>query len=45
MSAKNRELLKATIYNLESGNEELFFALSSMTDQEIETTLNEILRK
>ena len=45
MSAEDRELLRATIYNLASGNEELFFTLSSMTDEEIENTLNDILRK
>ena len=45
MSQQNRECLKRTIYNLESGSESLFEALASMTDEELEEVLNDIITK
>ena len=42
MSAQNRETLKATIYNLSCGDTELFAALASLTDSELEQILTEI---
>ena len=42
MSAQNRETLKATIYNLSDGDAELYTALASLTDSELEQVLTEI---
>ena len=45
MSAENRELLRATIYNLEKGSPELYTALAALTDSELEDVLNTILKR
>ena len=46
MSAQNRETLKATIYNMTSdAGPELFEELAALADEELETILNEIMRR
>ena len=45
MSAQNRECLEATIYNLDTGNLDLFEELANMPDEDLERILNEILKK
>lgn len=45
MSQQNRECLRSTIYNLETGNNDLFEALAAMSDEELETILNDIITK
>lgn len=42
MSAQQKEVLKATIYNLSDGDAALYAALASMTDEQIEQVLTEI---
>ena len=42
MSQQNRETLKSTIYNLSDGDAELFTALASLTDEQLEQILTEI---
>lgn len=44
MSYENRQLLAATIYNLSSGSADLFRELGKLTDDQLETVLNEILK-
>ena len=46
MSAQNRELLRATIYNLSSdAGQELFDALAALSDEELENELNTIMSR
>ena len=45
MSTQNREMLKATIYNLASGSEDLYRELAMMTDRQLEEVINEILQR
>lgn len=45
MSAQNKDLLIATINNLASGSEGLYKELATMTDEQIESILNEILQR
>ena len=45
MSAQQKEVLKATIYNLSDGDAALYDALASMTDSELEQVLTEICSK
>lgn len=45
MSQQNRETLKATIYNLSCGDAELFAALASLTDEQLEQILTDICSK
>lgn len=45
MSQQNRETLKATIYNLSDGNTELYTALASLTDEQLEQILTDICSK
>lgn len=45
MSAQQKEVLKATIYNLSDGDAALYAALASMTDSELEQILTDICSK
>lgn len=46
MSAQNMATLAATIYNMQSDvGAELFEELAALTDEELETILNEIMRR
>ena len=45
MSAQQKEVLKATIYNLSDGDVALYAALASMTDSELEQILTDICSK
>ena len=46
MSAQNRELLKATIYNMTTdAGPELFDALAALSDEELENELNSIISR
>ena len=45
MSAQQKEMLKATIFNLSDCNIELFAALASLSDEELEQILNDLLKK
>ncbi len=46
MSQKQRETLRATIYNLGgTGDSDLFSALATLTDEELEEALNDLLKK
>ena len=42
MSAQQKEVLKATIYNLGCGDADLFASLATMTDEQLEQILTEI---
>jgi len=45
MSAQQREVLKSTIYNMGCGDAELFAALASLTDEQLEQILTDICSK
>lgn len=45
MSKQNKELLAATIYNLSDGTQELYKAISDLTEKELEEVLNQITRR